>query len=384
MAAVVGMLVVGRTAPGYADAVPGPSTILVDASTGQTLSERDPDAPRLAGTFSHLMVVLLSLEEAGFGALPLDVLVTISQTVASSSETLSGGLGSRIPLRSDKPYVLSDLLKALMVTSANEAAVATAEAIGGSVPACLELMNARAQKLGMAATRYTSLDDGAAVRPGGTETTTARDLARLAQALVQHPAVLQWASLNGLPFDQGSVVLRNVNQLIGIVPGVDGLQVSSVVTNAGRMVKSEIGSFSVVATAQRGALRLIAVVLDAPTSAARYATAAELLEWGFAHYERLDIARAGEPLDMPIRVASGVVSQLTPIAGQTFSLLRRRDEERSLRVRYQVPAELTAPIERGEEIGEVIVEENEQLLAVIPLLSPKKVASTSILSAALR
>src|SRR5262249_25798198 len=142
------------------------------------------------------------------------------------------------------------------------------------------------------------------------ETTTAGDLARLAQALVGHSSVLAWASLTGLPFNGGEILLRNVNQLVGTVSGVGGLQSSS---------RSD--SYSIVATAQRGALRLISVVLDAPTSAGRYTKAAETLEWGFANYERLEVVKKGEQLNVSVRIADGSVAQVTPVAGQTFSFL---------------------------------------------------------------
>lgn len=383
----VALLMSAHAAPAHAESVArAPSTILIDALTGEVLSAQNADAPRPAGTLGQLMIVLLSLEEAGLGGLRLEAPVAVSPVAAAGAAQIrdaSVAAGSGIPLRADKTYLLSDLLKALVITSASEVAVATAEAIAGDVPACLELMNARARKLGMEATHYVNLGNVQLPPSSEAEATTARDLARLSQALLQHPVVLQWASLTGLPFDQGAALLRNVNRLLGTVPDVDGLQVSSTAASNGHGGKADAGSYSMVATARRGALRLVAVVLDASSSAARYAAAAELIEWGFAHYERLEVAREGEPLHLPIRVAGGSVAQLTPVAGQTFSLLRRRDEERDLRVRYQVPAVLAAPIARQQQIGEVIVEEHDQLLAVIPLLSPKRVASTSILSASL-
>lgn len=371
-----------------ADVVP-PSAILIEASTGQSLREQNADAPVRSGSLNQLMVLLLSLEEAGMGALPLDAPVAVSMTTASraaasppraSAPTAKHGKGApapvlppRLSLRGDKAYILSDLLKAMLLTSSNEAAIAAAEAIAGSEPACVELMNARAQRLGMEATRYGSVaGDG----PVEADTTTARDVARLAHTLVQHPAVLEWSSINGFPFDQGGTLLRNGNQLIGTVSGVDGLHVSS--ATAGRTV-----SYGIVASAQRGPLRLLAVVAGALSSAERYNVAAELLEWGFVHYERLEIVRKDEPLNFPIHVRDGSVPDVTPVAGKAFSLLRRRDEEHNLQLRYQLPAMLTAPLKRHQQIGEIIVEENGQLIGVVPVLSQARVRSAGILAAAL-
>lgn len=343
-----------------------PTAMLIDADSGRSLREVGADAPRPPGSLSQLMLLLLSLEQSALGMLPLQVPVTLSEAAVTAAAA-----GFRVPLQAEKTYLLSDLLKAVTVASANDAAVAVAEAIGGSVPACVELMNARAQRLGMAGTHYSSVGNVSGAAAGEAEVTTARDAARLAQALLRHPPVLEWASVSGVPFDQGAVLLRNTNQLLGAVPGVDGLQVSTVRVGRGT-------SYSVVATARRGALRLVAVVLDAPDTATRYSMAADLLEWGFAHYERVEVAREGEPVNLAVRVLRGAVSQLTPVAARPLSLLRQRGDECDLELRYQLPVAVNAPLKRQQLIGEVIVQEKGQLLAVIPLSSPISVAGSDV------
>jgi D-alanyl-D-alanine carboxypeptidase (penicillin-binding protein 5/6) len=361
-----------------------PATLLVDANSGEALREDDADLPRPAGSLNQLMVLLLSLEEASLGGLPLDVPVIVSSNAAmdpahtGAAKAPAMGMAAASILHADREYLLSDLLKAVVIGSANDATVAVAEAVGGSVAACLELMNARAQKLGMQATQYFSIGGVHPLATAAPDITSARDLARLAALLIRHPLVLQWASLSGFPFDQGTTLLHNANQLLGKVPGVDGVQGS-----ATRADRAHPASYSIVATAQRGALRLIAVVLDAPDSAERYKAAAEMLEWGFANYERLEIAKKGEPLNLPIRVVNGTVAQLTPVAGETYSLLRRREEERNLVVRYQLPEFVSAPLRRQQQIGEIVVQERDELIAVVPLMSPAEIASASVLSAAL-
>jgi D-alanyl-D-alanine carboxypeptidase (penicillin-binding protein 5/6) len=366
-----------------------PSTILIDADTGQTLAEQDADLAHPTAGLNQLMVLLLSTEQAEMGTLPLAAPVTVSSLVA--------GLGSaptRIPLHAGKTYSLDDLLKAMVVSAAADAEGAVAEAIGGSIPACLELMNARAQRLGLTATHYGTLVGGTSDGVAGPDTTTARDVARLAQTLLRHKSILQWSSLNGLPFDHGAILLHNANQLLGAVQGVDGLLVASLDaagkrtatlgTATSHMVTARGATFDIVATAQRQSLRLIAVVLGAPDSVTRYNKAVEQLDWGFERYEHLEVAKEGERLNLEIRVVNGVETQLAPVAGQAVSLLRRRDEERDLQVRYQVPTLITAPITRHQVIGELVVEEHGELVAVVPVVSPKNVAASSVLSTALR
>jgi D-alanyl-D-alanine carboxypeptidase (penicillin-binding protein 5/6) len=336
------------------------------------LREQDADSPRSEGSLNQLMLLLLGLEQSALGTLPLDVPVTISRDAVSAAA--ADGVG--VPLRSDQVYLLSDLLKAVTIAGASDAAVAVAEAIAGSVAACVELMNARAQRLGMTATQYSSVGGTKGSTGAPPDTTTAHDLARLAQALVRQRLVLEWASLSGVPLAEGAVLLRNTNGLLGAFAGADGLQISSARTAHG-------GTYSIVATARRDNLRLIAVVLDASDTNTRYATAAELLAWGFVHYQRIDLVHKGDTVNLPVQVVNGTIAQLTPVAGQTLTLLRRRDDDRDLQLRYQLPAFLTAPLKRQQPIGEIIVEERGELVGVVPALSPVAVAATGILSAGL-
>jgi len=375
----VGVLLAALTGSGsQARAVAGasqrpPAAILVEAESGQVLHEQDADSPRPQGSLNQLMLLLLSLEQSALGVLPLDVPVTVSHAAVGAA--LAGG--ARVPLRPERAYLLSDLLKAVTIAGANDAAVGVAEAIAGSVEAALDLMNARARRLGMTATHYTSIGGIKAATTTEAETTTARDLAGLAQALLRQQVVLEWASLSGVPFDQGAVLLRNTNQLLGVFAGADGLQVSSARTAV------HGGGYSIVATARRDNLRLVAIVLDASDAGTRYSNAAELLEWGFAHYRRIDVVRKGEAVNLPVHILNGTIAQLTPVAGKALTLLRRCDDEPDLQLRYQLPATLAAPLKRLQPIGEIVVEERGELIGIVPLLSPAAVASDSILSAAL-
>jgi D-alanyl-D-alanine carboxypeptidase (penicillin-binding protein 5/6) len=337
----------------------GHSRILIDAASGEVLAERSADVAHPPGALANLMVVLLSLEQAALGTLPLQVPVVVSAAAARRPAADSVDADSRrVPLRTDHSYLLVDLLRATMVTSSEETALAVAEAVTGSVAECVGLMNARARRLGLSATSFVSPGDlnGSS---GVTGRTTARDMARLARTLVRHPETLRWSSLAGMPFERGAVALRNVNELLAVVPGADGLHVSST---------PEAG-FSVVATAERHGLRLIAVILAAADSASRYRAAVDLIEWGFVHYERVDVVRKGEPLKVSLPVHGGSAPRVTPIAGADVSLLRRRGETQDLHIRYQLPAVLSAPVDPGGTIGELIVEQNERLVAVVPVLA---------------
>lgn len=339
------------------------SSLLLDAESGRVLEERNAGVIRPAGSFPQLMVLLLGLEQVAAGVLPLDVPVVPGPAAAALS---------RIPLREDETYVFSDLLKAIAVSGAADATMAVAETVAGSVPASIDLMNARGRRLGMADSTFADLGmpPGAAGAADAVPSrTTAGDLARLARALLAHDLVLHWTGLTGLPFHDGAVILRNVNPMVGSVAGVDGLHVSPGV--------------GIVATANRGGMRLVAVVLGGSGGPVEgYALAAELIEHGFSHYERVDVVKAGERVNIPVRVRGGAVGQVVPVTDGAFCLVRRRGDEPRLELRYQLPGEMSAPVRRNQPVGELIVQQGGAILSVIPLVSPVSVSSAGILAAA--
>jgi D-alanyl-D-alanine carboxypeptidase (penicillin-binding protein 5/6) len=338
--------------------------ILIEASTGQVLAETLADRPVAVSNLSQLMIVLLSVEQANLGVLPLDVPITIDAKV-----TRAAAAAGRIALRHDRTYQLSELIKAILVTSAQEAAIAVGEAISGTVENCIEAMNARAARLRMMQTTFAGLAQ--ASEPAASGSTTARDLALLARVLVQDENVVRWASVGGIPFDEANTVLRNRNRLVGVFPGADGLG-----------TVEDKGHYGIIATAVRDNLRLIAIVLEAPSSDVRYELATELLEWGFAGYERLDVIRRGERLNVSVRVVNGASEYVTPVAGSSFSLIQARQQTKDLTLRYQVSPQVQAPLVREQSVGEVIIEQEGRLVGVVPAVVPSDIGVRSFLTAA--
>lgn len=352
------ILVLGSAAQVKGETFDFPS-ILVEASTGQVLLEHRADDSVPVGSFGPLMVALLTLEQADLGTLPLDVPVAVGPGAMAGGDDAAE---SPIALSDERAYLLDDLVKALLVAGPANVAIAVAEAIAGSVQNCVAAMNARARRLGMSATRYEGVTTG---------TTSARDLARLAVAAARHENVLRWTAVTDMPFDEARAVLRNRNRLLGSFPGADGLAVS----DGG-------GKHGIVATAARGNLRLIAVVAGTPRSDERYQAAASLLERGFAGYERVDVIRRGERLMVSIRVDRAERARVTPVAGETLTLIRRRGQAGEVALRYQVASRLEAPLERWQQVGEVVVEEDGVVVGVVPAVLPADVAAAGLLATA--
>ena len=243
------------------------SMILADAESGRVLLAEDIDKQWPAASLTKMMVGLLALEDIAGERFSLRTPVVVSERATRAR-------GRTIGLREGEEFPLGELLQAMLVTSANDAAVAVAERIRGSVEACVTAMNGQAQKLGMTQTGFQTvngmpLSDG---RAG--DFSSARDLVTLARALLRHDLVLEWTSHDYIPFRDGFQMLPNTNRLVGKVDGVNGLKTGF--TSRAR--------YNLVATAQRGSLSLIAVVLGGRNSRIRFDTAAQYLEWGFTNY----------------------------------------------------------------------------------------------------
>jgi serine-type D-Ala-D-Ala carboxypeptidase (penicillin-binding protein 5/6) len=265
---------------------PYASALLVDADSGRVLFEKDPAGPRPPASMVKMMVALLTFEALEQGGIRLDQQVRIS---LAASRT--GGTG--IFLKPGERLPLEDLLKAMLVASANGASVAIAEALAGSEQAMIARMNRRAHELGMTETVYRTVN-GLPPRTGKglPDMTSANDLAILARKLVERHEVFRYSSRPVVPIRNGTVLIRNTNHLVGHMDGADGLK-TGYYRRAG---------FNLTATAARDGMRLIAVVMGCPTLSSRFLLAQELMEWGFAHFSQVN-DEAGQPLPVEVKVA---------------------------------------------------------------------------------
>lgn len=254
------------------------AVLLQNAATGQVLFAQNSKKQWPAASLTKMMVALLALEEIATGRLSF-----YTPTIISKRASRAGG--RTINLRPGEVFSLETLLQAMLVTSANDAAVAVAERMKGSVEACVTAMNRRARELGMDQTRYQTVNGMPPKGKTPPDVSSADDMAILARALLKHTEVLQWTSLSRVPFRNGRIMLPNTNHLVGKVTGVDGLKTGY--TNKAR--------FNLVTTAQRDQLRLIAVVMGGQSSRLRFRIATTLLEWGFARFTHYHATKGGEP-----------------------------------------------------------------------------------------
>jgi D-alanyl-D-alanine carboxypeptidase (penicillin-binding protein 5/6) len=325
--------------------------LLEDADSGRVLMAYNADMEWPPASMAKMMNLLVAQEQINTGRFNGNDPVRISERAAHTG-------GSRVGLKEGDVYPLRELMKAALVKSANDAAVAVAEKIGGSVEAMVRMMNDRAQQLGMNHTLYQTVD-GLPPRPThDADRTTAYDLAIVGRAIIRETNLLMWSSQEHMDFDNGVAILNNTNHLIGHFEGCDGLK-TGFTYQAG---------FNVTTTAKRGDMRLIAVILGAPSNAQRFAQAAKLMDWGFDQFTAVSLLRSGQPLPVHVQVHEGPLIQ--PVAANDLKLVVPKANASGVHVVYDVAPAIDGPITTGEPLGRAIAQDDGQAATEVMAVSP--------------
>jgi serine-type D-Ala-D-Ala carboxypeptidase (penicillin-binding protein 5/6) len=325
--------------------------LLEDADSGRVLMAYNADMEWPPASMAKMMNLLVAQEQINAGRFNGNDPVRISERAAHTG-------GSRVGLKEGDVYPLRELMKAALVKSANDAAVAVAEKIGGSVEAMVRMMNDRAQQLGMNHTLYQTVD-GLPPRPThDADRTTAYDLAIVGRAIIRETNLLMWSSQEHMDFDNGVAILNNTNHLIGHFEGCDGLK-TGFTYQAG---------FNVTTTAKRGDMRLIAVILGAPSNAQRFAQAAKLMDWGFDQFTAVSLLRSGQPLPVHVQVHEGPLIQ--PVAANDLKLVVPKANASGVHVVYDVAPAIDGPITTGEPLGRAIAQDEGQAATEVMAVSP--------------
>lgn len=307
------------------------SAVLYEPETGTFLYEKDADRTLPPASVTKVMTILLICEAIDSGKLSPEETVTVSEYASSMG-------GSQVFLSPGEEMKVSDLLKCIVVASANDAAVAMAEHLAGSEDSFVAEMNRRAESLGMQNTHFenvTGLDDTVTHH-----VTSARDIALMsAELITKHPMILSYSGIWMDSIRDGSFTLTNTNRLIRFYPGATGLKTGSTAK----------AKFCISATAERGGLKLIAVIMAAPTRDVRNAEAKKLLDFGFANYE---IYRSeGETVrNIPLTGAeeSGFSAEYP-----SFVRLVEKGKAKAVRAERELRESYAAPIAPGEIVGKV-------------------------------
>lgn len=336
--------------------VPCAAAILVDEDSGTVLYEKNADARRPIASITKVMTLLLTFEALEAGKISLDDFVPVSEHAYHMG-------GSQIWLEPGEEMTLNDMLKAICISSANDAAVAVAEYVGGSEPAFAEMMNARAAELGMTNTHFVNacgLDEPEHL-------STARDVAVMSrEMLLHHTEVRDYCSIWMDTLRGGATQLVNTNKLLKSYSGITGLK-------TGTTGKAGV---CISASAERDGLRLIAVVLGAASGKERFQAASTLLDYGFSHFESAAAELpADAPLSLPVERGTAESVALTYTAPERC--LMPKGESSTLQVALDLPQKLAAPIRAGETIGTVKISNGSAELASYPVTAAQDVDALS-------
>ncbi|HXN14644.1 MAG TPA: D-alanyl-D-alanine carboxypeptidase family protein [Candidatus Acidoferrales bacterium] len=337
---------------------------VLEPTTGTVIFESNDREPWPTASLAKMMLMLIVAEKLHDGSLKLTDNVTTSRKAAEMG-------GSQVYLKEGETFSLDDMMKAVVVHSANDASVAMAEYIAGSTDAFVVMMNQQAAALGMKDSHYYSVHGLPPAKGQQPDVASAYDQAILARALLKYPDVTRWASIDTAPFRAGTFILRNTNHMVRTFPGCDGLK-TGFYDKAG---------FNVVATAKRNDLRLIAVVLGSQHKLTNFKEASEMLSQGFLNYEMHPIAKKGAPIAQSVAVTDADTGSIKPVWGSDAGVfIKHGDEKNGIKVDYNLPSSIAAPLKAGQQIGTAEVTEGGKQVATIALLAPSDVARSASLT----
>lgn len=332
------------------------SAILMEEATGNILYESNPDERLPIASVTKVMTMLLIMEAVDSGKISLDDMVTVSENAMSYG-------GSTMFLETGEQLTVNDMLKGIAVASANDGCVAMAEHLAGSESAFVDMMNEKAKELGMENTHFMNtngLDED-------DHYSSARDVAIMSRELMKHETIFNYTSIWMDTLRGGKFQLANTNKLIRFYDGANGLKTGS--TSKALCCLS--------AAAKRNDMQLIAVVLGAPTSAERFASAKSLLDYGFANYAVNTQITAGDEIQK-IAVEKGVDKEVGVVAGDSCSTLVKKGQEDNITKEIKIDETITAPIEAGQKIGTMTISRDGEVIADIDLNASSAVEKKGI------
>lgn len=310
---------------------------LCDAVSGTVAYEENATERLPIASMCKIMTLLLSFEAVDSGNLSYDEAITIS-------DNASGMGGSQVFLETGLSYKAADLMKTIAVCSANDSCVAMAERIAGSESLFVEKMNDRARELGAENTLFANCT-GLSKEP---QYSCAKDVALMLRELLTHEKYFEFSRVWLEDFahpDGRTTRITNTNRLLRFYDGCDG----------GKTGFTSQAGFCLAATAKRGDMRLVSVVIGAENSDKRFKSVQKLLDYAFANYENKIVARAGEPVDVKLQVRGGKQKEISVCPDKTLSLFRKKGENDDFTTEYRVADCVKAPVCAGAVVGEAVL-----------------------------
>lgn len=340
------------------------SAILIDAGSGTVLFDQNSHDRLPPASVTKVMTMLLIMEAIDRGQMSLEDKVTISEKAASMG-------GSQMYMEPGEQQKLETLMMGIAIASANDACVAAAEHHSGTADIFVENMNKRAKELGMMDTNFVNTNG----LPVANHYTSAYDIALMSKELLKHDKIHDWFSIwmtnitVGLPGKkQTELGLTNTNRLIKTYPGANGIKTGF----------TQEAGYCLSASAKKGDLSLIAVIMGSSTTKVRFAEAAKLLDYGFANYDSVKLAEKGEPMGTVV-IEKGAPNLVNAVAPDHVSVLVNKGEKDTIRGELVFKESISAPVAKGDQLGELVIYKKDKEIARYPVVAEEKVNKASMM-----
>jgi serine-type D-Ala-D-Ala carboxypeptidase (penicillin-binding protein 5/6) len=347
--------------------LPYKAFIIVEADGGKMIDGEHVHERRAPASITKLMVAYVVMDRLASGAIKLTDKVIVSKQASQIG-------GSQVYLKEGETFTLEQLMRAMMVASANDAAYAISEYVAGSKDEMIKLMNAQAKTLGLNDTEFHSVHGLPPSKGEKEDQTSCRDLAVLGRELLKNPKVLEWTSIQTDSFRDGKFVLTNTNKLLGKFPGTDGLKTG---------FYSQAG-FNIVATAKRGDMRFIVVVMGSPSGKVRDASAMEKLQKAFAQYKMVGVVKKGEVIEQDVFLVDGKYRKMKGVTEKSFSCPMDVNKKGAITKEIVLPEKVKGEIKEGQKLGELVVKLDNKVVGRVNIVSPVYVPKANLFTRFIR
>lgn len=332
------------------------SAVLMDEN-GTILFEKDAHKRLPPASVTKIMTLLLAVEAIEQGRINLTEEIYTSETAWRQG-------GSQIWLEPGEKMTVKDMLSAVAIVSANDAAVALMEHIYGNEQSAVEAMNKRSESLGLADTHFNNVNG----LPTADHYMSAYDAALIAKEAITHPLYMEMCGIKEAWLRDGKNWLVNTNKLLWWYKGGDGLKTGW----------TEEAKYCFVGTAKRDSLRLISVVFATPEPRSHLRESMKLLDWGYANFSAVPIVNQGSVVER-LKVNKGIEKEIQLIASQDLNLIVPKGQNKNLQKKIVADSSISAPIDQGQKCGELIVIKDGKELGKIDLLAEKSVPKAGLI-----
>ena len=330
------------------------AAVLIEQNSGKVLYEKNMHEQLRPASVTKVMTILLIMEAIDSGKINYDTQIPCSENASSMG-------GSQIWLDTTETLSVNDMLKAICVVSANDCTVAMAEYLEGSQEAFVQKMNEKAKELGMNDTCFKNChgidEDG--------HITSAYDIALMSKELLsKHPDITKYTTIYMDSLRDGKSELVNTNKLIRTYNGITGLKTGS----------TSLALYNLSASATRDNLSLIAVIMKAPTTKLRFAEAQKLLDYGFSNYSYIKLGDSGDTVKS-VPISKGIEANINATVENTSGVLIQKGKEKQIEQNIFIQDNLSAPVYKGQKVGEITYTLNGETLDIIDLVASSDVES---------